>query len=175
MTVRVRYNGRKDTQKWVQKMDGGYWETVRGRPKNTLVTVRVRDRIFFGVARYDSAWGLPFVKKFGRKVAEGRANSFRKAMGGTPLPESLEGIVYAESGMAGCCNLESIKLLLNYFDNIDEFAPQGKTPYNMSEQMQVLAGVEKAENFPDLMPPMPEPKEQTITVNPERLQHLAGV
>lgn len=176
MTVRVRYGGRTEEEVWVQKMSGGYWRTIRGCPKNTLVTIRDGNRIFFGVARYNARYGYPFTKKMGRKIAQGRAESMRKLMGGNPLPDTAAGIIYAESGLAGCCNVDSILLVLNYFNAIEELAPEGKLLYDMGEGMQVLAGVEKAENFAP-GPPLPDAmvKEKTISISPERVQHLAGV
>lgn len=176
MTVRVRYGGREETEVWAQKMSGGYWRTERGAPKNTLVTIRDGERIFFGIARYDARYGYPFVKKMGRKIAQGRAEAVRKLLGGNPLPNTTNGIIYAESGLAGCCNASSIVLVLRYFERIESLAPEGKLLYDMGEGMQVLAGVEKAENFSP-GEPLPDvlTEEKTITVSPERMQHLAGV
>lgn len=171
MTVRVRYNGRKNTEQWIKKMSGGYWETQRGCPKNTLVTIREDNRIFFGIARYNQAYGIAFAKKMGKKIARSRAESVRKTTSGADctLPET---IVYAKSGMAGTCNVDSIKLVLNYFDRIEELAPQGKLLCDMGERMQRLAGVEGVKNFPTSL--IPGRKKQTITIDHERIQHLTG-
>lgn len=109
MNVRVRYNRTKER-------------------KNTLVTIREGNVIYFGIARFDPRYGLPFVKKFGVKIAQNRA---LKAKDKTPYPE--RGIIYSKSGLSGCCNVENIKHLLLYFESVEKLAPQNKLLFDATD------------------------------------------
>jgi hypothetical protein len=156
-------------------MSGGYWETFLGCAKNTLVTVRDGDVVYFGIARYDKRYGLPFEKKVGRKIALGRLNKATAAMPPQSFVRTFDGVVYADSRLAGCCNVNSVKYLLEYFDNIDRLFPQERTLYNAENSAAVLAGVVNEKDFPDTTFPAPEREAPSLTVDPERMSQLAGI
>lgn len=173
---KVRYSGRSYGKRWVAKdpNDGkfkpapngegaeGHWQEYKTCPKNTLVTIRDDDKIYFGISRYDASYGYPFSKDAGTAIAEARA---KKAMKAFDVPASYEGIFYGDTivtrwddaeggwykaiqrGLFGCCNVESIKTLLNYFDNINEYMPRNIYPDDARSRVMELAGMQ-AEEIP---------------------------
>lgn len=76
-----------------------------GNRKNTLVTIREGDTIYFGIAMCNLKKDV-FTKDMGIKIATGRAEAAKG--------ES------ANSELRGAVNFNNIKDLLEYFDSIDE-------------------------------------------------------
>ena len=130
MNTKVRYSISDDTR------------------KNTLFTIRIGDFIYFGIARCNLKHDK-FNKHIGRISAEKRAMSvhdWAKTDDGTirvyfgtaqcALREnntvvrgSTDGqsMTLAKNCLSGVCNINSLKMLRDYFDNIDtEMKPQYK-------------------------------------------------
>ena len=85
--------------------------------KNTLVTVRNGDQIFFGVARCNLTAGDTMRKSQGRMIASARA---LKAKTESDLSGFFQdGMFVHSSGLRGFCRVDEIKTLLQYFDNVD--------------------------------------------------------
>lgn len=86
-------------------------------PKNTLVTLRDGETLFFGIARCrlgaDTA-----MKEEGKRWASFRA--LRSATG-NDTAEEVDGTMQVHpKGMSGSVHITEVKKLLDYFDNIDE-------------------------------------------------------
>jgi len=137
MTVRVRYNGRKNKKVWRRKQDGGYWETIKGCPKNTLVTIRENDQIYFGISRVNQKHDV-FSKEFGKTIAQGRAE---KAKDDFSFSVPLNGMFLDETGLKGSCEVQDVKKLLEYFDNIDQYNFNRGKLFNSKERLQKLSGL----------------------------------
>lgn len=137
MTIRYRYNG---------------------GPKNTLATIREGNFIYFGIARYDDRYGLPFLKDTGRVISLGRAEKAKESLApasGCDVTE-WDGIIYSSSRLSGCCLLKDIKNLLEYFDNVDQLFPCEKVVHD--------AGVSVTARLAN-----------TFITNTERIRALAGL
>ena|SRR5271157_5373344 len=92
---------------------------VNDQAKNTLVTIRDGDMIYFGISR--CRLGADKVnKEEGKKRATIRANVAAKNV--APVVQIYgDGTLYAhKSGMFGNVRATDILDLLSYFDNIDE-------------------------------------------------------
>lgn len=114
--TRVRYGRVEHNRRWVQRgMDdgGGRWVSERV-PKNTLVTVRNGDLVYFGIARCHSRLDT-FKKTLGTKIATERCNLAVEEFGDV----TTENFTLHASGLRGVVRLDSIQALLRYFDNID--------------------------------------------------------
>jgi hypothetical protein len=83
--------------------------------KNTLVTIRDGERIYFGIARCNLDAGDNMKKSHGRMIAKARALRAKVECGSS----STEDFSLHESGLRGVCAMESVKQLLQYFENID--------------------------------------------------------
>lgn len=89
-------------------------------PKNTLVTVRVDDLVFFGIARCNR--NDCFTKYLGKEIATSRME-LAVTEGPTRLYVSEFGEVELhESGLRGLVDQDNIPALLDYFYNIDGLA-----------------------------------------------------
>jgi hypothetical protein len=93
------------------------YSRVKNQPKNTLVTKRDGETIFFGIARCrlkaDHA-----TKEEGRKLAEFRANIAVEASGAGQFNRDGTFVVHS-TGMFGCVGVADILKLLKYFDNLE--------------------------------------------------------
>jgi hypothetical protein len=99
-SVRVRYGRTNDKQ-----------------PKNTLVTVRVEDTLFFGIARCRISDDRPD-KYVGKDLAALRCEVAADEPWKT---DTHDGTFHLHrSGMLGCVNVDEKEKLLSYFRNIDE-------------------------------------------------------
>jgi len=85
-------------------------------PKNTLVTHRVGDYIYWGISRCNKEASDRFSKKTGKMIADARASFFLDIFDPS---ESEEEFVVGESLMYGRCKKEKIRDLLEHFKNID--------------------------------------------------------
>ena len=90
-------------------------------PKNTLVTIKDGDKIYFGIARCHSKMDK-FRKDIGIKTATIRAESAYRASNGKTYSDGVGEISLNKSGLLGVATMNSIKTLLNYFQNIDKFS-----------------------------------------------------
>jgi hypothetical protein len=116
MDLRIRHGGRELDSIIIDEDDVNH--LVRGCPKNTLVTIRDGEYIYFGIARCNKNAGDIFSKAKGRMIATNRANTAQEVF--SQLCEFQDTIVLSQSGLYGRCPLDSIKNLLGYFDDIDE-------------------------------------------------------
>jgi len=94
---------------------------VGNQPKNTLVTVRKGDTIYFGIARCrlnaDTA-----IKEEGRRLAAFRA---RIALDNVAGAWTVDNTLFVhKSGVFGQVNISEIKKLLQYFNTIDKVSAQ---------------------------------------------------
>lgn len=94
-----------------------YGRNERGQPKNTLVTTRKDDMIYFGIARCNTKAGDAIDRRKGRFIANERMH-LGLACGG--FRNSWRRMELHDSGLRGCCKVEDIASLLQYFDNIDK-------------------------------------------------------
>lgn len=98
-TTRVRY-GRNDDN----------------APKNTLVTVRTGDTIYFGISRCRLPADRPN-KEEGKRRAQQRADIAASGVAGA---WTIDGSFYLHtSGLFGQVNFDEMPKLLSYFDNVD--------------------------------------------------------
>lgn len=101
--VRVRY-GRRESR----------------TPKNTLVTFRNGNTVYFGISRCNVEAGDTFLKSLGKHIAKQRAD-----MASVNPDESKDlvpgtSVKVHESGLRGRVDIGHIKELLKTFDNIDD-------------------------------------------------------
>lgn len=90
-------------------------------PKNTLVTMRNGDTIYFGVSRCNNNAGDSFDKSLGTTIAANRATLAAYEEDNQDLVLNGGTISIHRSGLRGSVALSNITTLLNYFDNIDTF------------------------------------------------------
>jgi len=107
MTERVRYGRIGDTRV----------------PKNTLVTVRKDDTVYFGIARC-RVNADKFAKDKGVELAKLRANIAQQNPTGDCKVDGTLSI--HRSGVFGQVDVTEIKKLLTYFDNIDTLSVPSK-------------------------------------------------
>lgn len=84
--------------------------------KNTLVTLREGDVIYFGIARCNATVGDVFKKSHGRMIAKARAIRAKLEFAVTNEENTFS---LHESNLRGFVLKEKIADLLKYFDNID--------------------------------------------------------
>lgn len=92
------------------------------RPKNTLVTIRDGNNVYFGIARCNVKLDT-FHKNIGTYIAEQRA---KRALDTTERDSeehysSHNNLRLHESGLRGYTTLEKVKEVVNYFRNVDEY------------------------------------------------------
>ena len=88
-------------------------------PKNTLVTVRQGDVVYFGIARCNKEVGDTFRKTVGTHIATQRADLVRYD---DVMKYDLDGeIKLHASGLRGCVSVDNMKDVVAYFRNIDSF------------------------------------------------------
>jgi hypothetical protein len=85
-------------------------------PKNTLVTIKKDNFVYFGIARCNSKLDT-FYKSIGTHIAEQRA---QLAVSDIGMYSYHDGIEIHRSGVRGNTEVENIKSLISYFENIDE-------------------------------------------------------
>ena len=89
-------------------------------PKNTLVTIRQDDLVYFGIARCNR--NDCFTKYLGREIATSRMDlAVTEAPTRLYVSEFGE-IELHESGLRGLVSTDNIPALLDYFYNIDDLA-----------------------------------------------------
>ncbi|MBI2448882.1 hypothetical protein HYV49_01150 [Candidatus Pacearchaeota archaeon] len=87
------------------------------KPKNTLITVQEKDVIYFGIARCHSIKDR-FKKAEGKRLALDRVEF---AKNDHDKNRELSVSFYLDSsGLLGYCRIPYVKLLLKYFESIDE-------------------------------------------------------
>jgi hypothetical protein len=90
---------------------------VGNQPKNTMVTIRKDDTIYFGIARCRLNADVA-VKEEGKRLAAFRANIAASGVAGAwTIDNSL---FVHKTGVFGQVNIAEVKKLLEYFDNIDK-------------------------------------------------------
>jgi len=86
-------------------------------PKNTLITHRKEDTIYFGISRYLPTDPDPFTKEEGKRRAMERLHIALSEVAGAWI---IDGSFYLhKSGLFGQVAVGEITKLLSYFDNID--------------------------------------------------------
>ena len=115
--LRVRYS-------WLEEEGvefSGCYEPGERHPKNTLVTARDNDVIFFGIARCHVPLDT-MSKEKGKALALNRLNSaFEASSLERPNMWVVDGSFRIHrGGLFGQVGVEEIKKLLQYFDNLDE-------------------------------------------------------
>lgn len=90
-------------------------------PKNTLVTIRRDDMIYFGISRCRLDADR-FTKEDGKRLAKQRADIAASGVAGA---WTIDGSFYVhKSEVFGQVAVEDISKLLDYFQNIDEISYQ---------------------------------------------------
>lgn len=92
-------------------------------PKNTLVTIRRGDTVYFGIARCNRKLDT-FHKNIGTYIAQQRvqlAQTEPRDDYSTYVPESNSDFVLHKSGLRGSVSLTNIKEVVNYFRIVDEY------------------------------------------------------
>lgn len=94
-------------------------------PKNTLVTVRQGDTVYFGIARCNRKLDT-FHKNIGTYIAQQRAD-IASNDGAASSDYSLHAVTgdvdfrLHRSGLRGCVRIENVKEVVNYFRTVDEY------------------------------------------------------
>jgi hypothetical protein len=91
-------------------------------PKNTLVTLRDGDTIYFGIARCRLTMDMA-TKEEGKRWASYRAlqaATDKNLLADKNIGEMDGTLLVHRDGLLGKVHVESVEKLLNYFDNIDE-------------------------------------------------------
>ena len=91
-------------------------------PKNTLVTLRDGDTIYFGIARCRLTMDVA-IKEEGKRWASYRAlqaATGKELLHNENLGEVSGTMLVHKDGLLGKVNVEEVEKLLNYFDNIEE-------------------------------------------------------
>jgi len=118
-SIRVRYGKVESNGRWVRRGADdatgnlGRWETDKV-PKNTLVTIREGDLIYFGIARCHNQLDV-FRKTLGTKIATRRCNLAVAEFNDI----TTENFTMHSSGLRGVVKADSIPVLLQYFADID--------------------------------------------------------
>jgi hypothetical protein len=102
-----------------------YGRTSTKAPKNTLVTLRQGDTVYFGVARCNTKAGDAFKRTLGTTIAANRA---RAALDGAVVSQYTcpEGTVSLHtSGMRGAVPVAEVRALLTYFRQVDTLRRAG--------------------------------------------------
>lgn len=86
-------------------------------PKNTLVTIREGDTVFFGIARCNMGCDNP-VKEIGKILATERALLAQSGVA-KAFEENGEFLIH-KSRQFGKVSMEELPKLLEYFDNVDQ-------------------------------------------------------
>lgn len=94
-------------------------------PKNTLVTLRDGDDVYFGIARCNVKLDT-FNKSVGKYIAAQRAALVTED--DTTRYHSSNGLVLHESGLRGYTSVSNITKLLDHFNDVDEYCLDGLTP-----------------------------------------------
>lgn len=95
-----------------------YGRLTNRAPKNTLITVKVDDVVYFGIARCNVKMDV-FHKEIGKYIALQRADMVASD---TVLDYDLVGnLKVHKSGLRGCVPVENAKDILDHFRNIDEY------------------------------------------------------
>lgn len=93
-----------------------YGRDKNNAPKNTLVTIRTGDTIYFGISRCLLSADRPN-KTEGKRRAQMRADIAASGVAGA---WTIDGSFYLHtSGLFGQVNFDDIPKLLSYFDNVD--------------------------------------------------------
>lgn len=105
----------------MEKVRFGRIEDTR-EPKNTLVTVRKDDQIYFGISRCRITHDK-FNKEEGLKLARLRANVAIADPKGKWTIDDKDFRLHS-SGLFGSVNINAVGELLDYFNNIDVIAKE---------------------------------------------------
>ena len=100
-------------------------------PKNTLVTYRNENLVYFGISRCHSK-NDRFSKELGKDLAETRAQLALNEAGN--IEESNMSI--HRSGLRGVAKVDEVKQLLTYFQNIDNIMLSEEYKYIAIESVQ---------------------------------------
>jgi hypothetical protein len=103
-----------------------YSRTSTKVPKNTLVTLREGDTVYFGVARCNTKAGDEFRRNLGTTIATNRASA--------ALGDALAGqytcsdgtVSLHTSGLRGAVPVAQIRALLTYFGQVDALCRAGR-------------------------------------------------
>ena len=88
--------------------------------KNTLVTIKEGDSVFWGMSRSNAPSGEVFKKSTGRFIAYGRALKARHQDKSVAEQKEFSFFLH-ESGLRGYCDSSTLNLLFDHFDNIAQF------------------------------------------------------
>lgn len=95
-----------------------YSRNYKNAPKNTLVTIRKDDTIYFGISRCNSDFDRPN-KEIGKALALKRAEISATGAAGSWYNEGS--LQVHKSGLLGRVDRVDIVRLLEYFDKVDEY------------------------------------------------------
>jgi len=88
-----------------------YSGVKRNKRKNILVTLRLQDELFFGIARCNIK-ADKYNRKLGQTLALGRATD---AASNQDIPAST--LYIDKTGLSGKCTIDNTKFLLRYFES----------------------------------------------------------
>jgi len=105
-------------------------------PKNTLVTVRDGDTVYFGISRCNRKLDT-FHKNIGTYIAQQRAqlvseDGATSSDYSTYVPTDNAEFRLHRSGLRGCVSLVNIKEVVKYFRVVDEYCLNMKSEKNKS-------------------------------------------
>lgn len=90
-------------------------------PKNTLVTLRQGDTVYFGIARCNTVAGDAFKRARGTLIAANRARTAASEVPGTRYVAGNGITNLHQSCLRGSVPVSDVKKLLEYFRNVDSF------------------------------------------------------
>ncbi|MFA5024151.1 MAG: hypothetical protein WC523_04305 [Patescibacteria group bacterium] len=119
--VRYSWNKKVELKKVEDNSDDGivkFKKVIKRSPKNTLVTIRDNNSIYFGIARCKLSVSI-MDKKEGKYGATTRAQSAKDS-----YSTVHEALYIDDSGLSGRVEIDNIVKLLEYFDNLDAIMVQ---------------------------------------------------
>lgn len=96
-------------------------------PKNTLVTVKDGDTLYFGIARCNRKLDV-FHRKVGSYIAEQRALLARDDTQEYRYDRLDNGLELHESGLRGSVSLSNVRQLINHFEGVDQYVLDNLAP-----------------------------------------------
>jgi len=106
-----------------------YGRLENRRPKNTLVTVRQDDTVYFGIARCNVNLDT-FHRKIGTYIAEQRALMARDDTQAFRYSE-VGGLVLHESGLRGSVAVDNVKDAVEHFRGVDAYCLEQLAPIDV--------------------------------------------
>ena len=121
------------------------YSRLEGRkPKNTLVTIRDCDTVYFGIARCNIQLDT-FYRKVGTHIAEQRALLAREDE--QDRYTSNDGMVLHQSGLRGSVPVNKVSSMIEHFRSIDEYCLSREETAATEPPRFLIAGMKEVEEL----------------------------